>query len=368
MIIKNAESQYIPNILIVDDIFDNLKVLGNILNAEGFKVRPVPNGVLALQAAEKDIPDLILLDIMMPGMDGFEVCRKLKANHKLCDIPIIFISALNDTNDIVKALNIGGVDYITKPFQAEEVRARVNTQLNIQKQNKELLRLNNDKDRFISILAHDLKGPLRGVLALSEILVENIRKYDIDDIEHQMIMINNSSQQVSNLLNDLLMWGMAQSGKLPFKLQKLNLNVICKEVLEILKLVADNKNITLHHSAAENLELIADAQMLKTILRNLISNAIKFSNIGGSINIHAERTNSTITISVSDNGIGMSEEILNKLFDISQIITSTGTAKESGTGLGLVLCKEFIDKHMGKIWVESQLGKGSKFYISLPII
>jgi len=150
-----VSSQNIPNILIVDDVPANLILLGHILKNLGYKVRPVPNGMLALKVAEKEKPDLILLDVMMPDMDGFEVCRRLKEDQNLSDVPIIFISALSDTNDIIKALTCGGADYIAKPFHAEEVKARVATHLKLYQQSKELQKINAEKDKFFSIIAHD---------------------------------------------------------------------------------------------------------------------------------------------------------------------------------------------------------------------
>jgi len=199
-------NQNIPDILIVDDVAANLKVLGDMLKADGYKVRPVPNGSLALQVAEKEKPDLILLDIMMPDMDGYEVCRRLKEHKTLNDIPVIFISALNDTNDIVKALKTGGVDYITKPFQSEEVSTRIATHLKIRQQNQELQKHLADKDRFISILAHDLKNPFNALLGLSDLLLKNIREYDLDRIESFMSIIHKTAESTYSLLEDLLIW------------------------------------------------------------------------------------------------------------------------------------------------------------------
>ena len=163
------------------------------------------------------------------------------------------------------------------------------------------------------------------------------------------------------------MWARTQQGKIPFKPQILNFRDICKNILETLIPNADAKNIAINCSAEDNIHVFADIDMLKTVLRNLMTNAIKFTNNGGAVNMRAEQTDSNVTISVSDNGIGIGIDDLNKLFDISEVITTKGTAGETGTGLGLLLCKEFVEKHGGKIWVESEVGKGSDFKFTLPI-
>jgi len=162
------------------------------------------------------------------------------------------------------------------------------------------------------------------------------------------------------------MWARTQQGKIPFKPQILSFTDICKNILEILNPNANAKNITINYSAADLLNVFADIDMLKTILRNLLSNAIKFTHNNGTININAEENSGNVTISVSDNGIGIAPDNLTKLFDISQIQTTTGTAEEKGTGLGLLLCKEFVEKHGGKIWVESEVGMGSNFKFTIP--
>jgi signal transduction histidine kinase len=163
------------------------------------------------------------------------------------------------------------------------------------------------------------------------------------------------------------MWVRTQTGKISFEPQKLNFADICKDILEILKPSANSKNITINYYAPDEINVFADKDMLKTIFRNLISNAIKFTNKNGTININSEENSGNVTISVSDNGIGISQDNLAKLFDISKVLTTKGTAEETGTGLGLLLCKEFIEKHGGKIWVESEVGKGSDFKFTLPI-
>jgi two-component system sensor histidine kinase/response regulator len=197
--VTNAD---IPDILIVDDTPANLLLLGQILKDNGYKVRPVPSGSMALQVAEKEKPDLILLDIMMPEMDGFEVCSRLKKNEDLKDVPIIFISALNNTNDIVKAFKSGGADYINKPFQAEEVIARVTTHLKIYQQRKELQEINATKDKFFSIIAHDLRGPLSGFMSLTEMMADESFNLTSDEKKELTVDLSHSARNIYNLLEN----------------------------------------------------------------------------------------------------------------------------------------------------------------------
>ncbi len=229
-----------------------------------------------------------------------------------------------------------------------------------------LQQLNADKDLFISILGHDLKSPFNNILGLSELLTKNIHNYDIDKIEKLANGINISARNTYNLLDDLLVWISSQQGSIVFKPQNLSLSDIINDVLITLNPTAKVKNILINCLAEDQLNVFADSDMIKTVLRNLVTNAIKFTNNGGAININAEQTDSSLTISVSDNGIGITPDDLKKLFDISEVLTTKGTAKETGTGLGLLLCKEFVKKHGGKIWVESEFGKGSEFKFTLP--
>lgn len=230
------------------------------------------------------------------------------------------------------------------------------------------IQLNADKDLFISILAHDLRGPFSALLGLSDLLIENLRIYNIDEIEELVTHIKSSSQGTYALLEDLLKWTRAHSGSISFNPQNLDIEDLCKNIIEFLYPSASSKGITISLLINSNLSVYSDADMLKTVLRNLISNAIKFTNSGGVIKINAEKNPENITITVSDNGIGMTPDKRKKLFDISQIQTSSsGTANEKGTGFGLLLCKEFVEKHGGKIWVESRCGEGSDFKFTLPV-
>ena len=237
----------------------------------------------------------------------------------------------------------------------------------IKESETKLHQLNADKNRFISILGHDLKSPFNNLLGLSEVLTDEITSLKTEEIEDIAKDIHKSAKIANKLLDDISLWARTQQGKIPFKPQILSFKDIFKDTLEILSPNANAKNITINYFATDEINVFADIDMIKTVLRNLVSNAIKFTNNGGRININAKQIDSNLTISVSDNGIGIPPDNLTKLFDISEVLTTTGTAKETGTGLGLLLCKEFIEKHGGKIWVESEEGKGSDFKFTIPI-
>ena len=367
-------SQIVPNILIVDDIPANLIVLGDILESEGYNVRPVLNGFLALQVAEKEKPDLILLDIMMPDMDGFEVCRLLRENQNLCDVPIIFISALNETKDIVKALKTGGADYITKPFSYEEVLARVNTHLNIYLQRKELQEqsmklslLNAAKDKFFSIIAHDLRGPFVGFLGLTKIMAEELPSLTLTEMEEIAVSMKKSAVNLFRLLDNLLNWAKMQHGLLPYSPQYLKLFSVISESIQIIDESAKNKIIEIAYDIPPDLVVFADSNLLQTIIRNLVSNALKFTPKGGKIIISAKVIDQKkVQLSIKDTGIGMSSAIIDNLFRLDVKTGRKGTEGEPTAGLGLLLCKEFVEKNGGVIWAESVVAEGSTFYFTLP--
>jgi signal transduction histidine kinase len=232
--------------------------------------------------------------------------------------------------------------------------------------NKVLEKLNADKSIFLSILAHDIKSPLTSILGLSDLLAKDTHKYDNETIETFAKNIFDAASSTNNLLDDLLLWATSQYGKLSFKPQKIEFNTICAQTIKHLKSQAEKKEIDITIATPESIILWADENMLKTIFRNLVSNAIKFSNKGGKVRISAEKNPSDTQITVSDNGIGIEDDEQAKLFEISQSISNIGTMGEKGTGLGLKLCKELIEKHKGKVWVESKVGIGSNFKFTLP--
>ena len=247
-----------------------------------------------------------------------------------------------------------------------DITLRKNAENQINDLNNKLSSLNSDKDRFIAILGHDLKSPFNNLLGLSEVLKDNIQNLESHEIENLSLMINNAAKSTYSLLEEILMWARTQQGKIPFHPQKLDFEDICRDSITILNQVATGKNLTIHYHTENPVCIFADADMLKTILRNLVSNAIKFTNINGTITLKASETGGFVRISVSDNGIGITPENLSRLFDITQVLTTKGTADESGSGLGLLLCKDFVEKHGGKIWVESIVNSGSNFMFTLP--
>ncbi|MHC1690229.1 MAG: sensor histidine kinase [Bacteroidales bacterium] len=233
--------------------------------------------------------------------------------------------------------------------------------------NIELKEANASKDKFFSIIAHDLKNPFNALLGFSDLLMANYKNMEPQEIEEQLQMLSSASHQAYNLLEDLLMWSKAQQGKITFLPQKIIINDIFDEIQSNLENVAAKKSISVKFDDSPDTVLYADLNMLKTILRNLISNAIKFSPRGSDVKVQVDTENEFARISVSDKGIGISEKNLSRLWQLSEQFTTKGTENEDGTGLGLVLCREFVEKHGGKIWAASEQGNGSDFMFTIPL-
>jgi signal transduction histidine kinase/CheY-like chemotaxis protein len=297
---------------------------------------------------------------------NYKVKQSCEVTIQTGDTLPVIVYLVGIFNESSKYADISMVD-ITERKLAEENLKNALDKLTLS--NKELglsLQLNDDKDLFISALAHDLRNPFGVLFGYTELLLGDIHTLTISEIENLVGEIYNSSHNTFNLLEDLLKWARVRTGKFPFEPQKISFKDICEEIVKILNPSAITKNIVFVCSATEDITVIADVDMLKAILRNLVSNAIKFTNTNGKLKLSAEKVNQDILFSVSDNGVGMDQERLKNLFDISHLQTTDGTAKEKGTGFGLFLCKEFVDRMGGKIWVKSEIGKGSVFYFTIP--
>jgi len=352
-------------ILVVDDNPENLKVLGNILKENGCSPAFANSGKKALHSVQKKPPDLILLDIMMPDMDGFEVCQQLKQDAMTQEIPVIFLTAKTEIEDVIAGLELGAVDYVTKPFNRKELMTRVNTHLDLKNAKEELKQAIATKDKFFSIIAHDLSNILNASISSSELLLNNKFPLEENDKKEFLELIHQNLQRGYILLRNLLDWARSQTGHLQMVPNNLNLQFMIDRNIAILNNNAQAKNIQVT-SSIQTIWAFADERTIDTVIRNLLSNALKFTPENGKVEISAQEEKNSIEISISDTGVGIKPENIEKLFQIDVSYTTRGTAKEPGTGLGLILCKEFVEKNGGSIGVESEENKGSRFYIRLP--
>lgn len=261
----------------------------------------------------------------------------------------------NQDNEIIGATGL-----------ARDISERKKSELALIEREKELRQLNTTKDKIFSIIGHDLRGPINHILGFSELLIEKVNDPTFTDAKKYSEIIHNAANNNLILLDNLLNWAKSQTKMIGFAPEKLILSDIVLEVIKLYKPAAKAKNISLHYLTADEIQVSADVNMMKTVLRNLIFNAIKFTNPKGEIRINGSQKKNWVEVTVSDNGIGMSQEKLNALFNLSSNTTTIGTANEKGSGLGLLICKEFIENHGGKIWAESTQGNGSCFYFTLP--
>jgi len=358
----------IMTILIVDDIPQNIQVAGSMLKEAGFEISFAQSGYNALEQASNYMYDLILLDVMMPGMNGFEVCERLKSNEKTKDIPVIFLTALNENENIRRAFQVGGVDYITKPFNCDELVIRVSTHIELSQQRKELKEMSDLKNKIFSILAHDMKNPFVTILSFCDMLYNGFLENDKEEFEKAINLLYDSAKQGYYLLDNLLHWSNSQINRINFSPVVFDLNKIVVETFDLTKFSANLKNITLENHLMENTIVFADENMIRIVLRNLISNAIKFTENGGMVGVNVvEKNNQFIKLQIEDNGIGIRSEKIEKLFKLETHFSTEGTSKEKGTGIGLILCNEFMRAHGGNIEVKSEEGKGTRFIFSLSL-
>lgn len=248
-----------------------------------------------------------------------------------------------------------------------EITERKQAEILLKKQATELQYLNVTKDKFFSIIAHDLKNPFNAIIGFSDLMLKNFSSLDDQTLHKGLTTIESAATHAYKLLENLLIWSRNQIGRNTYNPEILNLKTRIEEVIKMAEGSAINKDIRVTTNIRKNYPVFADKNMIDTVLRNLISNAIKYTHKGGKVKVSATSNNNKVEISVADNGIGISPDKLSAIFEIDKRTNTLGTADEQGTGLGLILCKDFLDKHDGQIWVESSPGKGSKFIFSLPI-
>lgn len=387
----NLEKQKF-NILIVDDNPKNIQVLGNILRRESYKVEFATNGEQALDRIKIETFDLILLDVMMPIMNGIEACKEIRKTKPASDLPIIFLTAKSERNDILEGFNAGAQDYIVKPFDSQELLSRVGTHLEL-KHSKKMLLLKNEelnksnvklnesqeklkemvatKDLFFSIIAHDLKTPFFVLTSHSDLLVKYIEATHNFTSDSKILetakALNAVSKNGKSLLNNLLQWALSQTGKLNNFPESININSFITHIVDHFYSTARLKKIEIIFEPKENYLVMVDNHMLDTIFINLFTNAIKFTHEKGEINITTKQVGDFVEVAIADSGIGIKKEDVDNLFKIEKKTKSVGTQGEEGSGLGLLLCKEFAEVNGGTIKVESIVNQGSTFTVVLPI-
>jgi len=368
-------------ILIVDDTMLNLKLLSHVLENEGYKHVEAENGQEAIDLAEEHKPDLILMDIMMPEMDGYETVKKIKSRDGLEDIPVIFLSALSETDDKIQAFKYGGVDYITKPFQKEETLARIRTHLKIRMLQKqlndridilkdrevELSRLNKKKDDLVRMVSHDIKNPLTGIIGLVK-LMRDTDEITTDERKHMLSVIENSGNNLLNMVREVL--DRESKKKVPESLNVAEVPVVdlIERVILMNKAKSMLKEIDLTFSVdPSNLQAYLDQNKIEIAINNLVSNALKFTPARGSVSVSAYKNRSLLHIEIEDTGIGIPESMQDDLFENNIKYSRKGTGGEAGTGLGLDIVQLYVELHGGKIRVESTENEGTTFFIEIPL-
>ncbi len=419
--IKSDDTIRADVVLIVDDTLTNLEVLSDYLQSAGFTVSIASDGITALNQAEYIEPNIILLDILMPGMNGFEVCQKLKANPKTKDIPVLFMTGLTDIEDKIKGFELGGVDYVTKPIHKEEVVARIKTHLTLQRMrshlqiqnqqlnqeinirqqtedklrqsqqllsnlnqeleqrvtertaelvqakkqveqiNQELLHSNQELEQFAYIVSHDLQTPLRSLSMFTQLLIQEYKGHLDAQADEYINYIADGATRMQTLIQDLLAY--SRAGKNEQTWISVNLEETLQQVIVDLQAnITENKAEIIVKSLPT---VIANPVEMSQLLQNLITNGIKFrGKANPRIEIDTTSQAKQWLISIKDNGIGIEQQYSHRIFQIFQRLHPQ--AKYPGTGIGLTICQKIIERYGGKIWVESSVDKGSTFYFTLP--
>lgn len=403
----NSETNHSGKILIVDDNPDNLKVLYTYLKSVGFEVLVAEDGMVGIEAVKRSQPELILLDVMMPGIDGFEVCRRLKADAATRNIPVIFLTALSETVNKLTGFQVGGVDYITQPIEQEEVAARVRTHLiltrtrhKLQQQNqqlqqeidrrqqiereltqsRQLLQQNNDNleqavayrtaelatsnkdlEHFAYIASHDLRQPIRKIRMCTEYLAEDYGHCFDEQAREYMSYITKSTDRMYLLIDDLLAY--SRVGKREENLVSIDLNKVVEDVLEDLSITIEEKQPTIDYQDLPTIK--GNLTEIRQLLQNLIGNSLKFTgDRSPEIKIKAIRQEDNWLFSIQDNGIGIESRFYDKIFQMFQRLHCSSNYE--GTGIGLAICHKVVTSHGGEIWLESQVGEGTTFFFTLP--
>jgi signal transduction histidine kinase len=360
-----VQSSKIDRILAVDDTKDNLILVQTILESEGYDIKLVSNGIAALQQVEQSPPDLILLDVMMPGIDGYEVTRRIRHNPKLSYIPILLVTAFHESS-VVEGLDAGADDFIRKPFDTDELLARVRSLLRLKHSLDEQQKMTQQREDFVSRLTHDLRTPLVAADRMLNLFEQETFCQISPSMKQAIALMIRSNQNLMEMVNTLLEVHRFEAGKKTLNREECNMHSLAQEVVSELTALASEKNLllkldtpNLHQQAI----VMGDGMELRRVLNNLIGNAIKFTDTGSiKVSLFDLPATNEVTIEVADTGYGIAPEDLGTIFERFR----QGRNKRSGSGLGLHLSRRILEAHGGTIEVVSELGKGSVFTMRLP--
>jgi two-component system, sensor histidine kinase and response regulator len=356
-------------ILIVDDSPENLNVLKGLLS-EDYNLKAAPNGKIALKIVNI-VPhlDLILLDIMMPGMDGYEVCQRLKEDKKTEHIPIVFLTAMSEEKDEAKGLELGAIDFITKPFNPDLVKARVQNHLKLKKTIDDLNEAEKVRDALSHMIVHDLRNPLmaiQGVVGLLQMASDSLP----DNIVQTHQQIQGAAEEMGDLISSILDISKMESDTMIVSSTLFNASDLAKEVAEDTKVIYDVAGVVLELKIKDdNLSIMVDEELLRRVIKNLLSNSLKFTPEGAAVVLSLEKIENNVVFRVNDKGPGIPLEFRDKIFNKFYQISSREVKKQSGVGLGLAFCRMAVEAMKGEIWVEDRPDSepGSSFCIKLPI-
>jgi signal transduction histidine kinase len=314
------------------------------------------------------VPDLIITDWEMPGMSGIDLIKKLKNNKMTFDIPVIMCTGvMTSSKNLMTARNVGAADYIRKPIDKIELLAITKANLHLADNYRKIKDLNDTKDKFFSNIGHDLRSPLNSLSAYTDLLTDHLESMSKEEIMTMSADLGQSVKNVSNLLENLLEWSRSQTGTIDFTPEKFDLTMVLEENRVLFNEIAGAKRLRIVNNATQPLMVNVHKNSISTVVRNLLSNALKFTAENGEITLEWRKNEDHVIVSVADTGVGISPDRIDLLFRVDTRYSTPGTQHEKGTGLGLVLCKEFIEKNGGKIWIASTPGVGSEFMFSIPL-
>ncbi|HWA11074.1 MAG TPA: hybrid sensor histidine kinase/response regulator [Opitutaceae bacterium] len=355
-------------ILIVDDDRINVRILGGILKTEGYLFTSADSGERALEVYREFQPDLVLLDVMMPGISGFDTCRKLRETHGDACAPVIFITAKNESDDVLEGLMAGGVDYLPKPFRPQEALARIGTHLHNRMLLGQLSKANAAKNKFLGMAAHDLRNPLATIRGLAEFLRDGtVGQLTADQLD-LVNTIHEASQSMLAMVNDLLDVATIEAGELKISPEPCDLGQLVKKSVSLGNIEAARKQTTIvFEPPAAALMAPVDPAKIRQVIENLLSNAVKYSPRGSTITVTMVADTATCSVAVQDQGPGIPENERDRLFQDFGRLSAKPTGGEKSTGLGLAICRKIVEAHRGSIVANNLPARGCEFRITLPL-